>query len=145
MSKAMIFWACAALVLMGLEAVVPGAFLLWLGIAASGTFLLVWALPGLTWLWQVVAFAVLSFISIATYLKFVRKPGRERNDQPLLNRKGDQMIGQVIVLETAIVDGQGRAKIGDAFWTVQGVDLPAGRRVRIIAVDSLTLKVDPAD
>ena len=40
MSKVMIFWACAALLLMGAETFAPGAFLLWLGFAAAGTFVL---------------------------------------------------------------------------------------------------------
>lgn len=142
MSKVMIFWACAALLLMAAEAFAPGAFMLWLGFAAAGTFVLVWLLP-LTPLWQALAFVVLSFVSIAIFMRYFR--GRERaNDQPLLNRRGEQLIDRVLVLETAIVNGRGRVKIGDAFWTVEGPDLPAGDKVRVIAVDSMTLKVNPA-
>ncbi len=142
MSKEMIFWACAALLLMGAETFAPGAFLLWLGFAAAGTFVLVWLLP-LAPIWQAIAFVALAFISIGVYWQFFR--GKERpSDQPLLNRRGLQLIGQVFALESAIVNGQGRVKIGDAFWAVEGIDLPAGTRVRIIAVDSMTLKVDPA-
>ncbi len=138
----MIFWACAAFLLMGAEAFVPGAFLLWLGFAAAGTFVLVWILP-LTPILQALAFVVLSFISVGVYWRFIR--GKERpSDQPLLNRRGMQLIGQVFPLESAIVNGQGRVKIGDAFWTVEGIDLPAGTQVRIIAVDSMILKVGPA-
>ena len=39
----------------------------------------------------------------------------------------------------------GRLKIGDAFWAVEGVDLAAGARVRVIAVDGMTLRVVAAD
>ncbi|KFN43524.1 hypothetical protein N789_09625 [Arenimonas oryziterrae DSM 21050 = YC6267] len=139
----MIFWACAALLLMAAETFAPGAFMLWLGFAAAGTFVLVSVLP-LAPIWQAVAFVVLSFVSVGVYLQFFR--GKEKpSDQPLLNRRGQQLIGQALPLESAIVNGQGRVKIGDAFWTVQGPDLPAGTRVRVIAVDSMTLKVDPAD
>lgn len=143
MSREMIFWACAALLLMGAETFAPGAFLLWLGFAAAGTFVLVWVLP-LAPIWQALAFVVLSFISVGVYWQFFRSKERA-SDQPLLNRRGMQLIGQVLALETAIVNGQGRVKIGDAFWTVQGGDQPAGSRVRVIAVDSMTLKVAPAD
>lgn len=143
MSREMIFWACAALLLMGAETFAPGAFLLWLGFAAAGTFVLVWVLP-LAPIWQALAFVVLSFISVGVYWQFFRNKERP-SDQPLLNRRGMQLIGQVLALETAIVNGQGRVKIGDAFWTVQGGDQPAGSRVRVIAVDSMTLKVAPAD
>jgi len=143
MTKAMIFWACAALLLMAAETFAPGAFMLWLGFAAAGTFLVVWLLP-LSPLWQALAFVVLSFISVLLYMRFFR--GKERtSDQPLLNRRGEQMIGQVQVLESAIIDGIGRVRIGDAFWTVAGPDLPVGSKVRVIAVDSMTLKVNPAE
>ncbi len=143
MSRVMIFWGCAALLLMAAEAFAPGAFMLWLGFAAAGTFLLVWLLP-LTELWQAVAFVALSFVSVAIYIYYFRGKGRA-SDQPLLNRRGEQLVGQVFNLHHAIVDGRGRIKIGDALWTVQGPDLPARSRVRVVAVDSMVLKVDPAD
>ena len=143
MSKAMIFWACAALLLMAAEMVVPGAFLLWLGFAAAGTFVLVWLLP-LAPVWQALVFVVLSLVSIGVYLQFFRRM-QKSSDRPLLNRRGEQMVGRVLELDTAIVDGRGRVKIGDAFWTVQGTDLPVGSKVRVVAIDSMTLKVDPAD
>lgn len=139
----MIFWGCAALLLMAAEAFAPGAFMLWLGFAAAGVFLLVALFP-LTELWQAVAFVVLSFVSIGIYLGYFR--GRDRaSDQPLLNRRGEQMIGQVFTLHEAIVDGRGRIRSGDALWIVEGNDLPAGARVRVIAADSMVLKVDPAE
>jgi hypothetical protein len=142
MSPAMIFWGCAALLLMAAEAFAPGAFMLWLGFAAAGTFLLVALLP-LSDLWQAFAFVVLSFVSVGVYLGYFR--GRDRtSDQPLLNKRGEQMIGQVFTLHEAIVDGRGRIKSGDALWIVEGADLPAGQRVRVIAADSMVLRVDPA-
>jgi inner membrane protein len=143
MSKAMIFWACAALLLMAAETFAPGAFLLWLGFAAAGTFVLVWLLP-LSTVWQAVIFVVLSFISVGAYMKFFR--GKEKpSDQPLLNRRGEQLVGQVLVLESAIIDGRGRVRIGDAFWAVTGPDLAIGSKVRVMTVDSMTLKVNPAE
>ena len=142
MSRVMIFWGCAALLLMAAEAFAPGAFMLWLGFAAAGTFVLVALLP-LPAIWQAVVFVLLSFVSVGIYLGYFR--GKDRaSDQPLLNRRSEQMIGQVFTLQEAIVDGRGRIKFGDALWTVEGADLPAGTRVRVIAADSMVLKVDPA-
>ena len=89
-------------------------------------------------------FVVFSFVSIAVYVKFFREK-ESASDQPLLNRRGEQLIDKVYNLETAIVNGQGRVKIGDAFWAVQGPDLPVNSAVRIIAVDSMTLRVIPAE
>jgi membrane protein implicated in regulation of membrane protease activity len=36
---------------------------------------------------------------------------------------------------------RGRVQIADAFWVVEGPELPAGTPVRVVAVDGMTLKV----
>lgn len=135
-------WAALALLLMAAEALVPGAFLLWLGFAAAAVFVLVLVVPDVPVLVQVAVFIGLSFVSIQIYRTRFR--GRERpSDQPLLNRRADQLIGRVVPLESAIVNGQGRVQIADAYWSVVGPDLPAGTGVRVVAVDGMTLQVVP--
>ena len=144
MSPKMIVWACIALALIAAETMAPGIFLLWLGFAAAAVFLLVFILPDMTLLMQVLLFVVLSFASVGVYVKFLR--GKEvPSDQPLLNKRGEQLVDKVMSLETAIINGQGRVKIGDAYWTVQGPDLPANTLVRVVSVDSMTLRVSPAE
>lgn len=144
MSPKMILWACVSLLLIAAETMAPGLFLLWLGLAAAVVFFLVWLLPGLSLLMQVVLFVIFSFVSVGVYVKFFREK-ESPSDQPLLNKRGEQLVDRVLSLETAIINGQGRVKIGDAFWTVQGPDLPANTAVRVIAVDSMTLRVIPAE
>ena len=56
MSPKMILWGCLALLLVAAETMVPGLFLLWLGLAAGVVFFIVWALPDLAILGQVVLF-----------------------------------------------------------------------------------------
>ena len=138
-----IAWAALALLLIAAETLAPGAFLLWMGLAAAAVFLGVLLVPGIPVLAQVAAFVVLSFVSIQVYRKWFRKAARQ-SDQPLLNRRAAQNIGLVAPLEQAIVSGRGRIKLGDAFWTVEGPDLPAGTAVRVIAVDGMLLKVHEA-
>lgn len=133
-------WAAIALLLVAAETMAPGAFLLWMGIAAGVVSLIVLVAPGLSLLAQVVLFVVLSVVAVLAYRKWFRR--RERpSDQPLLNRRAEQLIGRVLELDQAIVDGRGRVKVGDAFWSVSGPDLPLGSRVRVVAVDNMTLKV----
>ncbi|MBP7917084.1 MAG: NfeD family protein [Arenimonas sp.] len=144
MNGAGLFWAALALVLIGLETMAPGILLLWLGFAAAGVFLLLVLGLKLSILTQTLAFVALSFISVGLYFRFFRKSS-ESSDQPLLNRKQEQMVGKQINLETAIVNGEGRVKIGDAFWQVQGPDLPEGALVRVVSVDSAVLRVLPAE
>lgn len=138
-----IFWACLALLLVALETMVPGAALLWLGIAAGVVLLVVVFVPELALFWQAVLFIGLAFAAVGYYWKYLRKHGIP-SDQPLLNQRGAQLVGQIHTLETAIVDGRGRLKIGDAFWQCTGADLPVGTRVRIVGVDSMTLRVEAA-
>lgn len=144
MSPAEIFWGCVALVLIGLETLAPGIFLLWLGFAAAGVFvLLLFGLP-LSILIQTVAFVILSFVSVGLYWKYFRNTGMD-SDQPMLNKKQDQLLGKVLNLETAIINGSGRVKIGDAFWQVQGVDVSEGTIVRVVAIHDAVLLVEPVN
>ena len=137
-------WGGLALLLIAAETLAPGVFMLWLGLAAAVVFLGLLVVPGVEPIWQAVAFILLSFGSIALYVKFFR--GKEGpSDQPLLNRRGEQLVGQVYVLEQPIVDGRGRLKIGDAFWAAEGEDLPQGTRVRVISAYNMSLQVRAVD
>ena len=136
-------WAALALLLIAAETLAPGAFMLWMGFAAVAVFVTVLLVPGIPVLAQVAAFVVLSFVSIQVYRRWFRKSGRQ-SDQPLLNRRAAQTIGLVAPLDQAITGGRGRIKLGDAFWAVEGPDLPAGTPVRVVAVDGMTLKVQEA-
>ena len=132
-----------ALLLFAAEAMAPGAFMLWLGFAAAVVFVGVLLVPGMPVLAQVAAFIVLSFVSIQVYRKLVpQERTAERPAAPEPARQ--QLVGHVAKLEQAIVNGRGRVQIADAFWVVEGPDLPAGTPVRVVAVDGMTLKVQEA-
>ena len=136
-------WAAIALLLFAAEAMAPGAFMLWLGLAAVVVFAVVLLFSGIPVLAQVALFVVLSFVSIQVYRRWFRK--REKpSDQPALNRRTDALVGRVVPLQRAIVDGRGRVQIADAFWEVSGPDLPAHAHVRIVGADGMTLKVEAA-
>ncbi len=138
-----IFWASLALGLIALETLVPGAALIWLGLAAGLMLVLVIFVPDLPLLWQAVLFIATAFATVGFYWSRMRKKGIATTN-PTLNRRGEQLVGQLHSLESAIENGRGRLKIGDAFWLVVGPDLPAGARVRIVAVESMLLRVEAA-
>jgi membrane protein implicated in regulation of membrane protease activity len=136
-------WAAIALVLFALEALAPGAFMLWLGFAATAVLLVVLLLPGIPLLVQVGAFVLLGFAAIQVYRRWFR--GREpQGDKPTLNRRTAALLGEVVVLHEPIVAGSGRVQIADAYWTVSGPDLPAGARVRVTGATGMHLQVEPA-
>lgn len=135
-------WAACALLLFAAETMAPGAFMLWMGFAAAAVFLGVLLVPGIPLLAQVAAFVVLSFVSIQIYRRWFR--GREpHSDQPALNRRSVALLGRVVTLETAIVEGRGRVQIADAYWDVAGPDLPIGTQVKVVGGDNMTLQVEP--
>ena len=137
------FWAVMTLLLFAAEAMAPGAFMLWFGFAAAAMAVVVLALPELGWVWQAILFSLFAFIAVAVYRKWFRGRGRV-SDAPLLNQRANQLIGHVTPLDQAIVNGRGRVQIADAFWVVEGPDLPAATTVRVVAVDGMTLKVQEA-
>lgn len=143
MPTELIVWGCVALLLIAGEFLLPEVFLLWLGIAAAAVFAVLLVSPPMPLLGQAVLFAVFSVLSIGAYLRFFRNKDKVSSDQPSLNRRTDHFIGKVYVLDTDLANGSGRIRIGDAFWTVTGPDLPAGSKVRVIAADTMVLQVSP--
>ena len=136
-------WAAMAMLLFAAEALAPGAFMLWLGFAAVVVFVAVWVIPGIPLVAQAAAFVVLSFMSIQVYRTWFR--GQEKDsDRPTLNRRTAALVGRVVPLERAIIDGRGRVQIADAYWEVTGPDLPAGTHVRISGGDAMSLQVEVA-
>jgi membrane protein implicated in regulation of membrane protease activity len=104
---------------------------------------LAYVLP-IGWQVQVVLFGVLSLGAIAVWRQLRgRRPSV--SPLPLLNRRGRQYEGQVCEVVDAIVNGYGKARVGDGVWTIQGPDLPAGARVRVVSVDGTVLKVVAAE
>ncbi|TGQ71168.1 NfeD family protein [Mesorhizobium sp. M00.F.Ca.ET.186.01.1.1] len=136
-------WMVLGFVLLVMEIIAPGIFMLWIGIAAlivGAVSLLLW--DGAIWTWQV---QVLVFLALSLVSAFVGKRlvgGRDQpTDQPLLNRRGAQMVGRMATLAEPIANGRGRIKLGDTLWRVSGPDLPAGTQVRVTAAADTDLEL----
>lgn len=139
------FWWGFALALFAAEALLPGAFMLWLGFAAAATGLTLWLMP-MEPAFQWIAFGVFGLISAAIGWRWRKQNPETPTEQPLLNRKAEQLIGRVLILHEAVINGRGKLKIGDALWAVvSGTDLPAGVRVRIEGVEGMLLRVARCD
>ncbi len=138
-------WMALGLVLLTAEILLPGVYLLWIGIAAlivGAVSLALWNAGFWTWEIQVLVFLALSVLCAIAARRITAT--RETSDQPLLNRRAEQLVGQTATISEAISDGRGRVRIGDTTWRVTGPDLPVGTRVRIVAVSDLELVVEPA-
>lgn len=136
-------WWIIGFVFLALEIVVPGVFLLWFGIAAVITGTIALIVP-LGWTVQFAIFAGLSLILAIFGRRFyVRHSTPEDNEG--LNERGRAFIGQTFTLETDMVGGQGRVKIGDTYWIVQAQEnQPAGTDVTVVSANSSVLNVEKA-
>jgi len=138
-------WWVLGIVLLILEVLLPGVFLVWIGIAAILTGALSLALWGEAfWAWQAqwVVFAVLSLVAALVGRRIVSTRGQS-SDQPHLNQRGQSLVGRTATLEQPIAEGRGRIRLDDTMWSVQGPDLPVGARVRVTASNGRDLTVEP--
>lgn len=133
-------WLALGLILAGAEMAFPGVFLIWMAAAAIITGIVAWQLDIGVPL-QVVVFAVLSIVSVFTGRRWLRDNPVEAAD-PLLNRRGAQLVGQTGVITAAIEGGSGRVRHGDSEWLASGDDIEAGTRVRITGTNGAVLLVE---
>jgi membrane protein implicated in regulation of membrane protease activity len=132
-------WFIAGGVLLALEALAPGVFLFWLGLAA----MLVGAVSmylDLSWQTQFILFAIFSVLMIPLWRRL--SFGSMHTDQPFLNRRADALVGRIFTLEKPIMDGAGTVRVDDSVWRITGRDLPAGRRVKVVRVEGTALHVE---
>lgn len=134
-------WVLLSVVLVILEIFSPGVYFLWLGIAAGLVGVLLWLVPELGWQFQLLAFALLAIASVALGRAWLgRSPAQ--TDAPALNRRGEQYIGRIVTLDQPIVNGQGKIRIDDTTWKIEGPDCAAGNRVKITGTRGVVLVVE---
>ena len=134
-------WIVIGIALITVELLIPAAFFLGLGAAALLLGVVLLVLPGMGLPAQLLIFAALSLVSIVAAKKFIKNRPIE-SEQPLLNQRGHQYVGRQFTLEEAVVNGQGKIRVDDSTWKVNGSDCEAGVRVKVIGVDGVVLQVE---
>ena len=138
-------WFILGVVLLAIEVIAPGTFILWFGLSAIlvGTLSLI-----VDWSWQaqVTTFAVLAVASVIVWWRFGRHATHdEASEQPFLNRRVQAFVGRIFTLEKPIVDGTGTVRIGDTTWRIAGPESPAGSKVKVVRADGPMLVVERAE
>ncbi len=134
-------WLAIGLALGAAEILVPGVFLIWLAGAAIVTGILSWLLPiGLPL--QIVIFAVLAILAVFIGRNYLRANPVVDAD-PMMNRRGARLVGEVAVVVQTIEAGGGRVHLGDSEWIARGPDAAKGERVRVTGSDGAILLVEP--
>lgn len=141
-------WFIVGALFLTAEVVLPGINLIWFGLAASGTGALTLAWPRLFdaplgWEGQMLSFIAIALVAVGiARIVFAR---REEDGTDKVNRSVDAHVGRELVLAEPIEGGLGRARFGDSLWRVSGPDMPMGARVRVVAADGVTLRVERVD
>jgi membrane protein implicated in regulation of membrane protease activity len=134
------WWLIAALALGIAELAIPGVFLVFLAIAAGITGLALFALPDLPLAGQIVFFGAWSVATVLIGRRwYVDYPV---TSDTRLNDRVSRMIGEIVEVDTALVGGRGRVRVGDGTWPATGDDLASGARARIVAVEDGVVRVE---
>lgn len=135
-------WFIVGAVFLIAETLLPGASLIWFGVAASltGGLLFLWPLG---WEGQMIAFLALSVVTVLAGRMIASRRVDDGADK--VNLGAAAMIGRELALAEPIVNGYGRARWGDGLWRVAGPDAPAGRRVKVVGIEAATLLVELVD
>ena len=135
-------WLIGGVLLLMLEIVAPGFFLLFIGAAAiaTGAFVLLFDLglaPAL------ILFAVYSALAVAVGRKVYGNRNVDSPD-PLLNDRSACLISRSITAVSAIDEGGGRVRVGDSEWSARGGPAQPGELVRVVGVEGNCLRVEGA-
>jgi membrane protein implicated in regulation of membrane protease activity len=131
-------WVAAGIVLLIAEMLVPGVFMMWLGLAACGAGLLT-LLFQFGFEMQVVSFGILAAITLSIGLR-LRRPHK------IVHTEREGLIGRPA---TALVfqGRDGRVRLGDSDWAARvppDIAPPdPGSRLRVAEVEGTVLIVRP--
>ncbi|OJI17503.1 Inner membrane protein YbbJ [Vibrio vulnificus] len=107
-------WLALGLALLAVELLGTAGYFLWLGLVT-------------TWLW---------------WRKQLAKDQQDDSSRDL-NQKQKQLVGQEIILKEDIHAGMNRIQVADTTWSAHSdIDIPAGSKIKIIALDGIVLKVE---
>ncbi|AQS41111.1 MAG: Nodulation formation efficiency D like protein [Candidatus Tokpelaia hoelldobleri] len=138
-------WVILGFALLLLELLIPGVFLVWIGIAALITAIfsalanIIGLLAG--WQSQIVVFLLLCVVLVWITQRFAAQ--LEHSEAPLLNRRTDEMLDMVITLSEPLHNGSGHTHIDDTIWRITGKDMPKGTRIRLVAYQNGAFQVEP--
>lgn len=136
-------WFILAAILIIVEVFAPGAFMLWIGIAAGVVGVILYVAPAMPWEYQFILFSLAAVGSIIGWRAYRQKHPATAGD-PTLNRRGAQYIGRVFTLDAPIVNGVGKIRVDDSTWKIEGADCGAGTKVKVVGIENTVLKVEVA-
>ena len=133
-------WLIGGVLLLILEVIAPGFFLVFLGAAAiaTGLFTVLFNLGAAA---ELALFALYAVIAVLVGRRFYANRTADSTD-PLLNDRAGRLVGKVVTVVAAVDDQNGRVRVGDSEWSARGGPAAVGERVRITGVEGNCLTVE---
>ncbi|QIK79791.1 NfeD family protein [Sphingomonas piscis] len=133
-------WAIGGILLLMLEMLAPGFFLVFIGAAAiaTGAFTLLFGLgvPA-----QLALFALYALLAVAAGRRIYGNAAVDHHAKHL-NDPAARLIGRSVLVIEAVDDHGGRVRLGDGEWSARGGPAQPGDRARITGVDGNCLRID---
>jgi inner membrane protein len=137
-------WIIAGVVLAGLEILLPGVYLLWIGLGAIAVGMVLAVVPDLPFAWQALLFTVMMLAAVGLGV-FVERRGRRSETELTLNREMEAMIGRTYVASSAFAAGRGRIAVQDTSCAaVSDAAIDAGDLVVVTGIEDGRPRVAPA-
>jgi membrane protein implicated in regulation of membrane protease activity len=133
-------WLIGGVLLLIMEVIAPGFFLVFIGAAAIATGLFT-VLFGLGTVPQLALFALYALLSVLVGRRFYADRHTDSTD-PLLNDRAGRLVGKVVTVVVPVDEHNGRVRVGDSEWSARGGPAAPGERVRITGVDGNCLTVE---
>lgn len=133
-------WLIGGVLLLIMEVIAPGFFLVFLGAAAIATGFFT-VLFGLGLVPQLALFALYSVLAVFVGRRAYANRAADSAD-PLLNDRAGRLVGRVVTVVEAVDEHNGRVRVGDSEWSARGGPAAAGERVRVTGVDGNCLTVE---
>lgn len=140
-------WLILGLVLLTLELLGSGGYLLWIGgsaLAVSVVARLSDLSPEMQW----VLFGAISVIFTLAWYFYQRDKDRHAIESSVMNQRAKSLIGERGMAMTDITRSGGRVKVGDGSWlasSLEGTTLPANCTVKVVSIEGTMLLVEKAD
>ncbi|WP_028107870.1 NfeD family protein [Ferrimonas futtsuensis] len=141
------YWLILGLVLLTLELLGSGGYLLWIGGAAMATSVVA-RLSDIKAENQWVLFATLSVLFTLAWYLYQRRRDKLGRDRSGLNQRAKSLVGSQCVVMTQVSAQEGRVKLGDSSWLAcseSGDTLEPGVRVQVVRVEGTKLVVSALD
>ena len=134
-------WLVLGFALLIAEAILPGVFLLWWGLAALCAALLQWAFPAISLSALGVGYALLAALLSWAWWRYQHQRDDRDQRHTTLNQRDHLMRGKEGEVEQIAANGIGRGRFGDTTWRIQGENLKPQDLIRVVAVEGITLIV----